>query len=190
MRRLTSLLLLGILVIAAIPPVQASGLSRSGAITTRLSLDLTRVTAGQVIHGVLVIVNTARPVDLTLVATVAIRREGRRVTKVTGCRPFVGVGLGNRSVQQFVGFAAICSAAPFLLRHGSTRIPFIIETSYTQCLQQGGSQVTTGSTIPKCTPSNVPPVLPVGRYRTFVAWSEHVPVPAPKAVSVTITSGT
>jgi hypothetical protein len=189
MRRLTPLLLLGVLVITAIPPVQASGLSRSDVITTRLSLDRTRVTAGQLIHGTLVIMNSGRPVDLTLVATVTIPPKGHRVTKVIGCRPFVAVGLANRSVQQVVGFAASCSAAPFLLRHGSTRIPITIETSYTGCLQQGGTQAPTGSTIPQCTPSNVPPVLPGGRYRTFVAWSEHVPVPAPKAMSVTITSG-
>ena len=152
----------------------------TGPITDQLVLGATRVSAGKEIHGVLVVGNPGGTINLTRVATVTVRRKIR----LSGCMPGVGVGLGNSHYQQGVGFLLPCSGAPFLIRRGTTRIPVTILTTYVSCAQLDGT----------VTPSNPPcasshgvlhaPPLPAGTYETRVDWSETVPIPTPKAVTV------
>jgi hypothetical protein len=74
-----------------------------------------------------------------------------------------------------------------LINHGNTRLPVTIFTSYTSCLQPGGSQLPSPTTIPACISGNQMPLLPPGRYRATVDWSEGVPIPRPAPVEVTLT---
>lgn len=199
-RRVTPYLLLAVLVLGTglgiglglseapgKPSVPAETQRPAGTITTRLVLDRTRVRSGVNIKGYLLVQNPGLTINLTDIATNPIGRTGHQHARKTGCAPGFAVGLGNRLYQQQIGFAADCSAQPFLIRHGTNRLATSIITTFTSCLQPGGSQVPSPTTIPSCISGNELPLLPPGRYRATVVWSEHVPIPKPAAVTVSIT---
>ena len=187
--RLTPYFLLGILVLvttlgtAVRPPDASAAVARR--FTDRLALTTTSVTSGQQIEGWLVVENRGNPINLTKVATVTIRRQGRTPsTRIAGCRPDAGIGLSNSHYRQGIGFLDQCSPMPFLIRHGMTRIPLTIFATYSGCAQPGG---TVTATNPACL-STGPPPLPAGRFKTEVRWSETVPIPNPKPLTVTLTA--
>jgi len=193
--RLTPYLLLAVLTLGTGLGI---GLGLAGApapaatarMTTRLVLNRTTATAGQPIHGTLVIENTGEPINLTKVGYLEV--HGKR--EILGCMPGVLVALGNRHYRQNPAFAAQCEPAAFIVRHGTTKVPITISTFDSDCLQQPGGSAAPGIKPPppcRTGPSGtqtIPP-LPPGRYSTWVVWSEMVPVPQPKAVMVTIRSG-
>lgn len=186
--RLARHLLLGVMVLVAtlsfaFPPSDASP-SAAQRFTDRLELSTTSVASGQEIKGWLVVENRGSAINLTKVATVPIRRPGRTPSiRLAGCRPDVGIGLSNSHYQQSINFLAQCSPKPFVIRHGVTRIPLTIFATYSGCAQPGG---TVTATSPACLSTGFPPPLPAGRYKTQVAWSEIVPIPTPKPLTVTV----
>lgn len=200
MRRLYAYLGLAVLVIGAVlgiglglseapttHPSSATSYPAVGSIITRLVLDHSRVRAGVTIKGYLVVQNAGPTINLTELATSRFGRSGHEHVRRPGCKPGVAVALGNRRYHQAIFFAAQCSAQPLLIREGLNRLPVSILTTFTDCLQPGGSQVASPTTVPTCPPGSLPPVLPAGRYRTTVVWSEQVPIPKPQSVVVTIT---
>jgi hypothetical protein len=179
----TLVLGIGLSVVRATPALAQPKGSSNKAISDHLELRATHVVAGQSIKGTLVVENRGNAINLTKVATVTIRRRDRKTsTQLAGCRPDVGLGLSNSHYRQEISFLVQCSPKPFIIRHGATRIPVTIYTTYTGCAQPGG---TVTPTNPACL-ANGPPPMPVGRYKTQVVWSETVPLPTPKAVTVTV----
>jgi len=190
MRRMTPYLLLAVLMLGTGPGI-GLGLAQASAatqlLTDRLELSTTSVTSGQQIKGWLVVENRGNAINLTKVATVSIRHRGRTPSiRRLGCRPDVGIGLSNSHYQQGIGFLSQCSGKPFVIRHGVTRIPLTIVTTYSTCAQPGGGPVT--ATNPACLSTGTSPFppMPGGRYKTKVAWSETVPMPTPKPLTVTV----
>jgi hypothetical protein len=159
----------------------------AGTITTRLVLDRTRAHAGVRIKGHLVVQNSGPTINLTDIATSRSGRRGHQSMRRTHCTPGFVVELGNHHYQQEIRFLANCTPQSFLIHHGTTRLPVNILTTFTSCLQPGGSQVPSPTTIPPCNSGDELPLLPPGRYRTTVVWSEKVPIPSPPSVTVLIT---
>lgn len=173
-----------IVLLAAIA-VTVTGCGGGGRITDRLVLNSTQVRAGQAIQGTLLVDNPGSPIDLTRLATVEVHPGDARTARLTGCRPAVAVGLSNRDVTQEPAFAFSCMPRPFLILHGTTRIPVTVITTYLGCQQLGGGGITPGGVA--CRNGDQPPPLPAGHYRTRVVWSETVPIPPPRAVTVSLT---
>jgi len=188
--RLARHLLLGVVVLVttlsfAFPPSDASP-SAAQRLTDRLELTTTSVIGGQQIKGWLVVENRGNAINLTKVATRTIHRRGRTPsTQLAGCRPDVGVGISNSHYRQSINFLAQCSPKPFVIRHGVTRIPVTIFATYSGCTQPGGTVTATNPACLSTGPSPMPP-LATGRYKTQVAWSEIVPIPTPKPLTVTV----
>ena len=132
---------------------------------------------GDQISGTLTITNSGNPLDLTALA------HPFRGPAVFHCRPAFQVYLTNGAVTNEGGFLADCSSRPFIIRHGANHLPFRLSTSYAACSQAGGSAPTSG--IPPCTAQGTPP-LPSGSYKAELAWSESVPLPSPKPVTVEV----
>jgi hypothetical protein len=150
------------------------GPAPSGA-TNRLSIQIdlrtTHVVAGHEIKGVLVVHNPHAAIDLTKVV------RGH-------CQPGFAVILTKGSFHNYVGFAASCVSAPFVISHGMTRLPFTVTTSYNECLGPGGSSV---NNVPRCLSADRSPPLPRGSYDAVIEWSTTVPLPKPTPVAVTLT---
>lgn len=156
-------------------PLSAASASGTSRFSDRLELTRTSVTAGQEIKGWLVVENRGRTVNLTTV---------KFPSNPWGCRPKVGVGLSNAHYQQDVNFTLECSARPFEIFNGETRIPVTLVTTYPNCAQPGGGPIT--ATNPACIGSSQIPPMPPGKYETQVRWSERVLIPNPKSVAVTV----
>lgn len=146
-----------------------------------IELHTTKIVAGQSVEGWLVVTNPGHAFDLTQVASIHVRSAGGRVIH---CRPAFAVYLSNAKVTQTIGFRDNCEAAPFLIRSGTTRLPFTLITTYGSCLQPGGRA---SIPTPACTAFG-PPSLPKGTYTAKVEWSEHVPLPTASPFAVTLTS--
>jgi len=154
--------------------------------TDHLELAKSKLVAGQSLTAVLVVDNPGDAINLTEVASEVVRREGQSpVTRLTGCRPEFEVVLTNGTAQQQPAFRADCSSAPYIINHGTTRLPFRLDTTYSSCLQPNGQSL---QPTPRCIGpnSNTEPPLPPGKYKASVVWSETVPVPKPPPVTVTV----
>jgi hypothetical protein len=80
----------------------------AGAVTARISLPATRLPARSTVHGHLVLTNSGdRPVDLN-----------------QGCTPKWEVLLGRGAEPPGGVFTAECSPEPFVVKPGTTRLPF------------------------------------------------------------------
>ena len=145
-----------------------------------IHLSTTKIVAGHQDSGWLVVTNPGPAVDLTEVASTHIGREPR--PRVIHCRPEFAVYLSNAKVTQEIGFRDGCEAAPYVIPSGTSRLHFTIVTTYGGCSPPGEGQ----PPFPACTPFG-PPALPTGRYEAKVQWSEHVPLPNPSPVTVTLT---
>ena len=150
------------------------GGSASPGATNRLSIQLdlrtTHATAGHEIKGVVVIHNPHVALDLTKLV------RGH-------CQPGFAVILTKGSFHNYVGFTASCTTAPFVILHGTTRNPFVVMTSYNECLGPGGSSV---NNIPLCLASGRAPPLSRGSYVAVIERSTTVPLPKPKPVTVAL----
>jgi hypothetical protein len=157
------------------PAVGAAGahnglLRASPELRDRIELNSTRVLAGPRLHGTLVVTNRGRrPINLT-----------RR------CRPDFAVALTNGSVAPDVAFAFVCTNAPFVISPGTTRFPLTVATTYSSCLQPGGSST---KSMPSCLAGGIFPPLPPGRYRAVLV-GDQIALPAPRPVAVTLLAPT
>ena len=156
---------------------------RRGQITDLLVVSTAQVVTGRNLVATLVIDNSGDAIDLTKLATARVNEApGKLIPEHTGCKPNFVVNLIGEGAKQQISVTADCEGAPFVIRHGTTRLPFQMTTLYSACLQGGGQ---TTPALPDCQNGSVPP-LPVGTYETQVAWSETVPVPSPKPLKVSI----
>jgi len=133
-------------------------LASSPQIQTQIELASTRVTAGSIIHGTLVITNhSPSPINLTKM-----------------CRPQYGVSLTNATMPPRVAFFDSCVEAPFVIRPGITRLGIEVLTTYGSCAETDQTPCT-------------PPPLPTGRYEAVLV-GNALPLPEPTPVTVTLTS--
>lgn len=150
---------------------QRSGASRLGSVdaagrlSEALQLSLTRTVGGPPISGALVVSNPGATINLN----------------PHGCRPQFAVVLTNSEFPPLVAWPANCEVGPFLIPHGTTRLPISVPTTYRGCLQPGGS----GWGLPRCSASGPPP-LPQGAYTAVLEWEGTVPLPPARPVAVTI----
>jgi len=143
----------------------------STRISIQIDLRTTHVVAGHEIKGVLVVHNPHPAFDLT--------------EKVRGhCQPGFAVILTQGEFHNYVGFAASCVPAPFVIAHGTTQFAFTVTTSFNECVEPGGSSV---NHIPHCLSSGRSPPLPHGSYDAVIEWSTSVPLPEPTPVEVDLT---
>jgi hypothetical protein len=157
------------------PAVGAAGahnglLRASPKLRDRIELTSTRVVAGPRLRGELIVTNRGqRPINLT-----------RR------CKPSFAVALTNGSVPPGVAFAEICSNEPFVIAPGTTRFRLTVATTYSSCLQPGG---TSTKSMPSCLAGGIFPPLPPGRYRAVLV-GDQIALPAPRPVVVTLLAPT
>ena len=137
----------------------------ANVLTEVIQLSATQVVGGQPIPAALVVSNPGGTINLN----------------PHGCRPEFTIVLTNSDFPPHVAWPAMCVAGPFLVPHGTTRLPISVLTTYPGCLQPGGS----GSGLPKCSTSGPPP-LPPGAYTAVLEWEGAVPLPPAQPVAVTI----
>lgn len=138
-------------------------LPASPALTDRIILDRTHVTAGALIKGTLVIVNSGHaPVNLN-----------------HGCRPQYALVLTNRQIPARIAFPADCSTAPLVIAPGQNRFAVTLATSYLSCTPAGSRP---SATSPACLGGQTPP-LPAGGYQAILVGA-GLPLPAPRPVPV------
>lgn len=169
--RIVRAVLLGLTLLVVLT---SCGTTNTGKLSDRLELSTTHTASGPSIKATFVINNPGSAINLTP----ASREVGGQASG--GCEPDFAVYLTNGNVNNEVGFNEDCSSAPFLIPHGTTRLPFTLDTTFTSC----GDPATPND--PGCLASGGFPPLPPGTYKAEVEWSDKVPVPAPKPVSVTI----
>lgn len=149
-------------------PASSDGLvAADPRLTDRVELSKSRVVSGQPISGTLVVTSKA-PAPINLTRT---------------CRPDFQVVIGNGSITQHPGFAAVCGLQPFYIQPGINRFPITVITTYLGCEQPGGSSAVSTPTCVK----NGPPPLPPGIYHTALFGSGATPLPKPAPVEVTLT---
>jgi hypothetical protein len=101
-----------------------------------------------------------------------------------GCsgQPEFRVVLTSSAVPQSAGFN-LPGCPPVVLSPGIHRYPFILNSTYQECTEAGGSG--SSSTDPPCLqPGNHAPPLPIGRYQATMATMSPIPVAKPIAVKV------
>jgi len=146
-------------------------LPASPQLSTRIVLSRTRVVAGSPIKGFVVVTNRGKPLKLW-------DQSGP-----VKCRPDYAVVLTNDRIPPDVMFLFDCGGRPLLIPSGVTRLPATVITTYDGC----GMYAATKSQ-PKCLPGLRVPPLPAGSYRATLV-GQGLRLPAPKAVSVTLTVG-
>jgi len=137
--------------------------------TVQIRLSATQAVAGPPINGNLVITNPGPAVNLTEL-------------EPSGCMPGFTVYLTNGTIRNEPPSTADCVGAAFVIAQGTTTLPFSIFTTYVGCTSE--SAVTTPND-PLCLPSGMPP-LPPGTYQATIGWSDVVPLPQPRPVTVTL----
>ena len=125
------------------------GVVAANVLAEVIQLSVTQVVGGQSIPAALVVSNPGGTINLN----------------PHGCRPEFTIVLTNNGVPPDVAWAATCVAGPFLVPHGTTRLPVSVLTTYPGCLQPGGS----GAGLPRCATSGPPP-LPPGAYTAVLEW--------------------
>jgi hypothetical protein len=147
-----------------------SGPNRVGL---RVVLDTETAPAGPAIKGFLVVTNPYAPIDLTQV---------EKAKQSVRCQPGFQIYLRNANVDNRVGFDMDCATVPFVLAHGTTRIPVRVFTTFTGCSPNALGVVP----LVPCLASGALPPLPAGSYRTAIQWSEPVPLAPPVPVRVVL----
>jgi hypothetical protein len=154
-------------------PNQSLGLlPASPKLSTRIVLSRTHVVAGSPIKGFVVVTNRGKLLKLW-------DRSGP-----FKCTPGYAVTLTNGRFPPVANFYLDCVTRPLVIPSGVTRLPVTVITTYRGC----GMYAATKSE-PKCLPGLRMPPLPAGQYRAVLV-GEALRLPAPKAVSVTLTVGT
>jgi hypothetical protein len=149
------------------PAVAAVGGSTSGTPLPSqvIELDAATVVGGPPIEGALVISNAGDGISLS----------------TAGCMPDFVVVLTNREYSPDVVWATDCAVGRSVSRHGTTRLPFTLETTYLSC-QPGGY----GPGVRPCTATGQAPPLPAGVYQAVVEWEGPAPLPPAQPVAVTV----
>jgi anti-sigma factor RsiW len=136
-------------------------------LSDRLVLDKTRVVAGKYVKATIVVSNPGKTFDVETV-----------------CQPQIAVQLHKGSLYQQIYSPLIgCAGNPLIVRHGTTRIPVGVFTTYGNCANVPPYI----KTIPHCLSNNRIPPLPAGTYKTLVLWGGRTSLPKPKAVDLTLT---
>ena len=143
----------------------------SNRLRVQIVLDSAHVVAGETIRGHVVVFNPHAAINLTQTAK-------------NHCEPGFVVILTQGTFRNAVGFTAECTPTPLVISHGVTRFPITVLTTYTGCLEPGGSS---SVATPHCLAGNRPPPLPRGSYKAVIEWSTPVPLPRPAPVGVTLT---
>lgn len=149
-------------------PVAAPAHITSNRLSVQIDLTTTVAVAGNPIKGVLVVKNPHASINLN-----------------HGCRPQFAVTLSNRRFPPDAVFPLPCSIKPFIITHGTNRLPFTVSTGYPGCTQPGGGPIT--PTSPSCIGGNMIPPLPPGTYQA-VFNNFGMSLPTPRPVPVTLTS--
>lgn len=156
----------------------------TGPITVHLELSTTHAVAGQPIKGTLVVTNPGDPVNLTQVVPMPVYHTTHpSFPRPRYCRPEFGVVLVSATYRQQFNIHFECSPKLLVIVHGTTRLSFTVDTTYTECAETGG---TVTPTSPPCGLFGAPP-LPTGVYKAVIVWSERVPLPKAPPVVVTLT---
>jgi hypothetical protein len=116
-------------------------------------------------------------------ATLVVNNPGSAINLTRVCRPAFVVDLVGSSARQDFGFPLVCSAMPFMVRHGTSRFSIPMITTYWAVHPGGQPSISS----PSCSASGPPP-LPPGKYTTQIEWSETVPLPKPRPLTVLITA--
>lgn len=147
----------------------------SHSVTAQVVLDRTTVPAnGKPINGAVILTNhTGKPIEIA---------DGT-------CTAWLAVVLSNHDTQRpnALWRGAACASAQ--LPVGVTRKPIQVSTTYTLCLQHGGSSRETPAP-PRCTGGShpQPPLLPPGRYAASVLTRGFSTQPeSVRPITVTIT---
>jgi hypothetical protein len=154
------------------PALPASGPNRVGV---RVVLDTETAEAGPPITGFLVVTNPYAPINLTQV---------EQAKQSARCKPGFHIYLRNANVDNRISFDTDCTDEPFLLAHGTTRIPVQVFTVFDRCSPDALGVM---PAVP-CLASGAEPPLPAGSYRTAIQWSEPVPLATPAPVRVVLRS--
>jgi hypothetical protein len=153
-------------------PNQTLGLlPASPQLTTRIVLSRTHVVEGSPIKGFVVVINRGKLLKLW-------DHSGP-----LECTPGYAVTLTNRRFPPDAAFFADCGTRPLVIPSGVTRLPVTVITTYQGCSPSNASK-----TIPKCLSGRRMPPLPAGQYRAVLV-GLGLRLPAPKAVSVTLSVG-
>jgi hypothetical protein len=139
-------------------------------VSTRLELVGSHtIVAGTTRHGTLVVSNrTGAELDLTELAP-------------NHCTPRFAVALTNRKHPPNVAFTAMCGTGPFIVKRGTSRLPFTVSSSVPGC--------TTGPAspwAPQCLPGPRAPDLPPGHYKVVLVGDSALALPEPKPIKVTV----
>ena len=157
--------------VTTIPNQSLGPLPASPQLSTRIVLSRTHVVAGAPIKGFVVVTNRGKPLKLW-------DRSGP-----LECRPGYAVVLTNKRFPPQAQFFFSCELRPLVIPSGVTRLPVTVITTYDGC----GIYTATKSQ-PGCFPGFQMPPLPAGQYRAVLV-GQGLRLPAPKAVSVTLTVG-
>ncbi len=122
--------------------------TRSAPLNVRLVLPTHQAVAGSTVHADLVVTNTTSHPVLTPKCALTFRYVGLR-------RKGVNPGSPGRLI-------GLCPP-PFRIVPGITHFPVEIQTTYTECIEPGGSSL--NATIRACDESGSAPALPTGRYQ-------------------------
>jgi hypothetical protein len=152
-----------------------------GPLRTQLLLRTRRAVPGQLIKGTFVVINPGSPFNLTQLAHPAGELSPDH------CRPAFQVYLASGPVNNESGFTMNCVNGSFVIAHGTTQLPFTARTDYSRCTTTG---IPTPD-FPVCPASRMSPLpefppLPPGSYEAMLVWSDVVPLPPPKPVSVVL----
>ena len=136
----------------------------------RVRLDHTTVEAGTSIKGEVTVVNTT---------------TGDIMVETCAADGWLDVGLTGHGVTFAPAHIQIACLPTVQLPPGTTRSPVTVLTSYNGCAPPGDA--TSDPATPRCV-ANVPPPLPVGRYRVDVVTTGLPPdLSGPNALTVTLT---
>lgn len=132
-----------------------------------IQLSVTRARAGETIPAVLVITNPGATMDIS----------------AHGCRPDFAIVLTDGQHPPVVAWPLSCALGPFLIPHGTRRLPTSVSTSQRAC-EPGGP----ANGLPGCLGSSMPP-LPAGQYQAVLVWDGDVGLPPAQPVPVTLAAG-
>lgn len=85
------------------------------------------------------------------------------------------------------GINADCVGTALVVHHGSNDWPVTVLTTYPSCTPPvNPNDSGNGSATPTCPPSGAIPPLPHGTYEAVIVWNQHVALPTPKPVTITL----
>lgn len=139
----------------------------AGVVQIRISLDATRVVAGQELHGEAVVTNTgSTPILLNACST----------------QDWLMVGLANAQVRYDPVVPDGMCSPPTRLPPGPSRFPITVRTTYQSC---AGPEGEPSAQVPACVGDRMP-VLPSGTYQTEVDTQGLPSVTPPAPITVTV----